>query len=133
MVLTQEFGSLHGVAMVDRVKTELRLDESKDSKSMRMKKTHIIQSSKCLVLSTTNDLEMNKLYDLNKLDYLLETVERKIQYYGVRFKNNLYINKNLRKYTGKVATLRYNPFDLTTLKVYLKDRFLFSVYLKDKE
>ncbi|RUA05808.1 MAG: hypothetical protein DSY38_05275, partial [Fusobacteria bacterium] len=69
---------------------------------------------------------------LNKLDYLLEAVERKIQYYGVRFKNNLYINKNLRKYTGKVATLRYNSFDLSTLKVYLEDKFLFTVYLKDE-
>ena len=75
--------------------------------------------------------ESNKLFDLNKLDFLLEIADRKVQNYGIRFKNNLYSNEVLKVYMGKIVTLRYNPFDLNILKVYLNNKFLFSICLTD--
>lgn len=73
--------------------------------------------------------ESNKLFDINKLDYLLEATERKIQNYGIRLKNNLYSNEMLKVYIGEIVTLRYNPLDLSVLKVYKNNKYLFSVYL----
>jgi hypothetical protein len=75
--------------------------------------------------------ESNKLFDLNKLDFLFESTDRKVQNYGIRFKNNLYSDEVLKIYMGKIVTLRYNPFDLNVLKVYLKNKFLFSICLTD--
>ena len=75
--------------------------------------------------------ESNKLFDFNKLDFLLESADRKVQNYGIRFKNNLYSDEVLKVYMGKIVTLRYNPFDLNILKIYLKNKFLFSICLTD--
>ena len=75
--------------------------------------------------------EGNKLFDLNKLDFLFESADRKVQNYGIRFKNNLYSDEVLKAYIGKIVTLRYNVFDLNVLKIYQNNKFLFSVYLTD--
>lgn len=72
--------------------------------------------------------EKNKLFDLTKLDYLFESSNRKIQNYGIRFKNNLYNDKILKDYLGNIVTLRYNPFDLSFLNIYLDEKFLFTLY-----
>jgi len=76
-------------------------------------------------------LEDNKLFDYNKLDFLLESIDRKVQNYGIRFKNNLYSNELLKGYIGKKVTLRYNPFDLNVLKLYRDNKYLYSIYLLD--
>ena len=78
-----------------------------------------------------NISKSNKLFDLNKLDFLFESADRKVQNYGIRFKNNLYGDGILKPYIGKIVTLRYSPFDLNVLKVYLEDKFLFPIYLID--
>ena len=75
--------------------------------------------------------ESNKLFDLNKLDFLLESVDRKVQNYGIRLKNNLYNDEVLKKYIGEIVTLKYNIFDLNVLKVYQNNKYLFTVYLTD--
>ena len=68
-----------------------------------------------------NISESNKLFDYNKLDFLFESAERKVQNYGIRFKNSLYNSDEILKgYIGKIVTLRYNPFDLNVLKIYKK-------------
>lgn len=75
--------------------------------------------------------ESNKLFDYSRLDFLLENADRKVQNYGIRFKNNLYSNEVLKGYIGKIVTLRYDPFDLSVLKVYQSNKYLFSIYLTD--
>ena len=73
--------------------------------------------------------EENKLFDYNKLDFLFKSVDRKVQNYGIRFKNNLYTNELLKEDMGKIVTLRYNPFDLNVLKVYQDNKYSYSIYL----
>ncbi|MCK5780218.1 MAG: Mu transposase C-terminal domain-containing protein [Psychrilyobacter sp.] len=75
----------------------------------------------------TSALDSKKTYDINKIDVLLETTHRKIQNYGIRFKNNIYYHKNMDKYIGKKVTLRYNRFNTSILKIFFCDEFLFTV------
>lgn len=79
-----------------------------------------------------NILETNKLFDYNKLDFLFESADRKVQNYGIRFKNILYSDDVLKEYMGEIVTLRYNSFDLNVLKIYQNNKFLFSLSLTDR-
>jgi putative transposase len=63
---------------------------------------------------------------LEQLDLLLLTVARprKVQRDGIRFQGLRYLDPLLAAYVGETVTIRYDPRDLTELRVFHQDQFL---------
>ena len=63
---------------------------------------------------------------LEQLDVLLLTVSksRRVQRDGIRFQGLRYIDTLLASYVGEDVTIRYDPRDVTDIRVYYKDQFL---------
>ncbi len=73
------------------------------------------------------------LKDIDQLDILLGSAKRKVQEYGIRFRNGIYRNLDLKKYTGKILEIKYNVNDPKEIKVYFKGNFLCMAYLSANE
>jgi putative transposase len=63
---------------------------------------------------------------LEQLDLLLLTVIRPRQVHrdGIRFQSLRYIDPTLAAFVGETVTIRYDPADITEIRVYRDDRFL---------
>lgn len=73
------------------------------------------------------------LKDIDKLDILLGSAKRKVQEYGIRFRNGIYRNPDLKQHTGNILDIKYNVNDLKEIKVYFKGFFLCMAYLSANE
>ncbi|KAJ6634345.1 Transposase for transposon Tn552, partial [Pseudolycoriella hygida] len=63
---------------------------------------------------------------LESLDLLLltEIKPRKVQRDGIKFQGLRYINVMLAEYVGESVVIRYTPSDITSIRIYYKDKFL---------
>lgn len=70
---------------------------------------------------------------LEALDLLLftEIKPRKIQRDGIRFQGLRYIDITLAEYVGEYVIVRYNPSDITSIRIYHKDKFLCQAICSD--
>ncbi len=75
----------------------------------------------CRILSTRSSLE-------ESLDSLLETSQRYIQEYGIRFKNTLYKNSVLKSQVGSKAIIKYDPLNPGSIVVYIEGEYLCTAY-----
>ena len=73
------------------------------------------------------------LKDIDKLDILLGSAKRKVQEYGIRFRNGIYRNPDLKQHTGNILDIKYNVNDPKEIKVYFKGKFLCMAYLSANE
>lgn len=70
---------------------------------------------------------------LETLDLLLftEIKPRKIQRDGIKFQGLRYIDITLAEYVGEYVIIRYDPSDITSIRVYHKDKFLCQAICND--
>ncbi|GGG08822.1 MULTISPECIES: Mu transposase C-terminal domain-containing protein [Cysteiniphilum] len=70
---------------------------------------------------------------LDMLDLLLftEVKPRKVQRDGIKFEGLRYINIALAEYIGESVMIRYNPSDITAIRIYYKDKFLCQAICND--
>lgn len=63
---------------------------------------------------------------LEQLDELLLTVQapRKVQRDGIRFQGLRYISPTLASYVGETVTIRYDPRDISEIRVSHRDNFV---------
>ena len=63
---------------------------------------------------------------LEQLDELLLTVQapRKVQRDGIRFQGLRYISPTLASYVGESITIRYDPWDISEIRVFHRDSFV---------
>ncbi len=69
------------------------------------------------------------LVNPDKLDILLGSAKRKIQEYGIRFRNTIYRNPLLKNQVGNVAEIKYDISNPNEIKVYFKGEFLCLAYI----
>ncbi|WP_319370501.1 Mu transposase C-terminal domain-containing protein [uncultured Ilyobacter sp.] len=73
------------------------------------------------------------LRDIDKLDILLGSAKRKVQEYGIRFRNGIYRNPDLKEHVGHILEIKYNVNNPKEIKVYFKGNFLCMAYLFSNE
>lgn len=62
------------------------------------------------------------------LDILMNKTERNIQEYGIRFKNNIYKHPYLKDFVSAKAEIRFDPYDLSCIYIYIKDKYICTPY-----
>lgn len=73
------------------------------------------------------------LKDLDELDVLLGSAKRKVQEYGIRFRNGIYRNPLLKELVGNISEIKYNVNDPKEIKVYFKGDFFCMAYMSSNE
>lgn len=84
--------------------------------------SYIYMKNKTVPISYSLEDKRSKFNE--KLDILLEKKPRKIQEYGIRFKNTIYKNIKFKDFISKTVEIRYDPYDLEKIYVYYEGDFL---------
>jgi transposase len=87
-------------------------------------------------IDLTSDSPFNSsgtLKDLEKLDILLGSAKRKVQEYGIRFRNGIYRNPILKEQVGNISEIKYNVNDAKEIKIYFNGIFFCTAYISANE
>lgn len=79
-------------------------------------------------ISAFYDFSLSREFFEERLDILLAKTSRRVQEYGIRFKNNLYKHPLLRDHISEKVELRFDPFDQKKIYIYHKHRYLCTAY-----
>jgi transposase len=87
-------------------------------------------------IDLTSDSPFNSsgsLKNLDKLDILLGSAKRKVQEYGIRFRNGIYRNPILKEQVGNISEIKYNVNDAKEIKIYFNGIFFCTAYISANE
>ena len=76
----------------------------------------------------TWDIQSTRLPVEETLDIFLMSTFRRVQEYGIRFKNNLYKNNTLKEYLGQRVEIKYDSFNQNYIYIYIEDKYICTAY-----